>query len=61
MKVYKTPENLSRTPVSVPLLPVMYGETEPRIIEYKNHTYLTKQPAVYQLHPSQQRRYDRYK
>lgn len=54
-------DHVEKRKVSVPLLPVMYGDLEPKIVEYKSHTYLTKQPAVVQLHPAQQQRYDKYR
>ena len=55
------PEHVDKQKMTVPLLPVMYGDTEPKIVEYKSHTYLTKQPTVYELNPYQQERYDKYR
>ena len=60
-QVYRTPDNMGRPGVSVPLFPVMYGEVEPRIVEHRSYTYLTKEPIAYELNEQQQKRYNHYR
>ncbi|XP_067927849.1 uncharacterized protein [Watersipora subatra] len=60
-EIYKKPQNTAMESFTVPLLPVMVGEDEQKIVEYDKQIFITRLPNIARLTTRQRKRYNGYK
>ena len=59
--MYRKPQNIQIEEFTVPLLPVMVGDDEQKIVEYDKQIFVTRLPNVARLTSRQMTRYNNYK